>query len=138
MVQKAWIPGAMASIDLDGTNARMMNEVHGIHADFVQSGEVGGFNAHTAMVNLVAAVGVYAAMTSIVELACHYCGCKAQCRSCLGTSRDLNGLLDKQVSDDQRQAEMRWLRQQVEMLSQENVRLAAAVGRLEGEGCANT
>jgi hypothetical protein len=139
MVQKPWIPGAMASINLDGTNARMMNEVHGIHADFVQSGEVGGFNAHTAMVNLVSAVGVYAAMTSMVELAWHYCGCKARYRSCLGTNRDLNGLLDKQVSDDQRQAEMRWLRQQVEMLSQENVRLAAAVRRLdEGEGRAST
>ena len=139
MVKKPWVPRAMASINLDGTNARMMNEIHGIHADFVQSGEVGGFNAHTAMVNLVAAVGVYAAMTSVLELACHYCGCKARCRCCLRNNPNLDdGLLDKRFNDDQRQAEMRWLRQQVEMLSKENERLAASVRRLEGEGRVST
>lgn len=124
----------MASTNLDGTNARMMNEVHGIHVDFIQSGQVGEFNVHTAMVNLVAAVGVYAAMTSLAEIVWYYCGCGPGCRCCLRGKRDLtDGLLDQRASAGQREAEMQWLRQQLERLSQENVRLAAAVRRLEDE-----
>lgn len=133
-VQKQWVPTAMASTNLDGTNARMMNEVHGIHADFIQSGQVGEFNVHTAMVNLVAAVGVYAAVTSLAEVAWYYCACGPRCRWCQFGKRDLtDGLLDQRASARQREADMQWLRQQVERLSQENVRLVAAVRRLEDE-----
>ena len=106
-------------------------KVHGIHADFIQSGEVGGFNAHTAMVNLVAAVGVYAAITSLLEVAYHYCGCGARCRWCQ-RDKHHDALMGQQATAGQQEGEMQWLRQQVEQLSQENARLAAAVRRLEG------